>query len=169
MSRQTKGRQRIAAGPASPEAIEAGIAALNLLSLEELRQTWRTRLQTKPPPIRSRDILLRMLAWQMQAKAFGGFDSSTQRKLRQMSAAFAKDPAHRPTTSRSFAPGVVLTREWKGVVHHVTVASDGYLHLGHHYASLSDVARTITGTRWSGPRFFGLEPRSAKIAQETAS
>ena len=62
-------------------------------------------------------------------------------------------------SARDLSPGVVLTREWKGVIHKVTVMAGGFQHLGKRYGSLSDIARTITGTRWSGPRFFGLEQK----------
>jgi hypothetical protein len=62
----------------------------------------------------------------------------------------------------------VLSREWKGVIHQVTAAEAGFDYLGKRYRSLSDIARTITGTRWSGPRFFGLERKAAPTSQVAA-
>ena len=71
-----------------------------------------------------------------------------------------------PKVRRNFAPGVELTREWKGVIHKVIVTAGGFQHLGKQYRSLSDIARTITGTRWSGPRFFGLEQKPARPSRQ---
>ncbi len=143
--------------PSAINAVEQEIVALATLGLEDLRQRWRDRLCAEPSPLRARDILLRMLAWRIQADALGGFDAKTERKLREIAKAFERDPAYRPTPVRSLSPGVILTREWKGVLQRVMVTKNGFQHLGQEYASLSDVARAITGTRWSGPRFFGLE------------
>jgi hypothetical protein len=152
-----KDRQHSAAGPAIAASVESELAALQSMSLDQLRQAWREHMESEPPRFRARDIFLRMLAWQLQAKAFGGFDAETERQLREITRPFERDPAHRPKPVRRLSPGVVLVREWKGVLQRVTVEKDGFSHLGQRYRSLTEVARAITGTRWSGPRFFGLE------------
>jgi hypothetical protein len=159
MATRKANRQLSAAGSIRSESIEQELSRLERLSLEQLRHAWRDRLGSAPPPLRTRDVLLRMLAWRIQAEAFGGFDSETERRLKEIAKGFERDPAYRPKTIRPLSPGVVLTREWKGVLQRVTITQDGFTHLGRHYASLSDVARAITGTRWSGPRFFGLEQK----------
>ena len=118
-----------------------------------------SQVQCCAPSVRSRDTLLRLLAWQIQAAALGGFDADTEGKLRRIAKALEVDGDYEPKIRRDVSAGVVLTREWKGAIHKVTVTADGFQHLGKQYGSLSDIARTITGTRWSGPRFFGLEQK----------
>jgi hypothetical protein len=106
-------------------------------------------------------VLLRELAWALQANAFGGLNSMTERRLKQIADSLDRGEAITSKIRRDLPPGVVLTREWKGVVHTVTVTTEGFQHLGRRYASLSDIARAITGTRWSGPRFFGLDDKAS--------
>ena len=162
MATRNKNRQRNSAGSSIPDSVERELSRLETLSLDQIRQAWRDRLGNDPPPLRARDILLRMFAWRIQENALGGFDAKTERNLREIAKGFERDPAYRPKTVRSLSPGVVLTREWKGALQRVTVTHDGFSHLGRRYASLSDVARAITGTRWSGPRFFGLEHKAGR-------
>lgn len=144
------------------EDIEHELTSLAGLGIDRLRELWTTRLRTAPPPIRSTDVLRRMLAWQIQAEAFGGLDALSLRHLQQIADALEHDGTYEPQIRRDLSPGVVLTRIWKGVPHKVTATATGFEHQGQHYRSLSDVARTITGTRWSGPRFFGLEQKPAR-------
>jgi hypothetical protein len=104
---------------------------------------------------------MRMLAWQIQADAFGGLDAETEQRLDSIGEKLEQDGSYEPTVRRELPPGTMLSREWKGVVHTVMLTGDGFQHLGKTYGSLSDVARAITRTRWSGPRFFGLEQKKA--------
>ena len=113
--------------------------------------------------LKTRDVLLRILAWRIQAKAYGGLKPAIARKIRELSAAFARDPHHPLSPTPDLKPGTVLAREWKGVVHRVLVQRDGFVYDEKPFASLTDIARTITGTAWSGPRFFGIE-KGAKRA-----
>jgi hypothetical protein len=130
------------------------VQALARLNLEELRDTWRQRFGP-PPSLRSPDLLRHALAWRLQAASFGALDPETRRQLR------------RPVSSIPSAPppaaGTCLAREWKGERFEVEVTGDDFLHRGKRYASLSEVARAITGVRWNGPRFFGL--RTADTAR----
>jgi hypothetical protein len=159
MAKRSKSRRQ---GTAGADDIEHELASLAGLGIDRLRELWTIRLRTAPPPIRSTDVLRRMLAWQIQAEAFGGLDAASHRHLQQIADALERDGTYEPHTRRDLSPGVVLTRIWKGVTHKVTATATGFEHQGQHYRSLSDVARTITGTRWSGPRFFGLEQRPAR-------
>jgi Protein of unknown function (DUF2924) len=137
------------------QASEAEIARLNDLGLAELRLVWKERLGT-PPAVTSTELMRRWLSWELQAKARGGFDVTTRRRLRQLCKAFR---AHSPSTRLSEIgprPGSLLTREWNGVTHRVMVLEEGFAWKGQKHASLSEIAFRITGTRWSGPRFFGL-------------
>lgn len=142
---------------AAPIDIEAAIADLNGLKIAELRQRWQAWLGEPPPQCQSGRVLRMLLAWRLQEQRFGGFSVAAQRLLRDLT----KPPASRPakTASATLKRGTLLTREWKGVVHRVQVLDRGFAHDGIVFASLSEVARAITGTRWSGPRFFALSRR----------
>jgi hypothetical protein len=138
--------------------LEAEIARLNDLGLAELRRVWKERLGT-PPAIASTDLTRRWLSWELQAQASGGFDATTRRRLRRLCKAFRADPPSITLPDSGLSPGSMLAREWNGVTHRVVVLEEGFTWNGKKYASLSDIAFRITGTRWSGPRFFGLRHR----------
>jgi len=142
-----------------PDSLDFKMSAIADLSTHALRKSWRARFGNDPPSIRSRAILAHLLAWRIQIDAIGGLDNATTRSLTKIAEALARDGSYEPKIRRGFSTGVVLSREWKGVAHKVTVVEGGFQHLGKRYRSLSDIARTITGTRWSGPRFFGLEQK----------
>lgn len=112
--------------------------------LKQLREEWERRYGATSK-LRSPDLLRRILAWRIQAAAEGGLDRVTRRLL-------AGDAGPEDL----MAEGTVITRNWKGVQHQVEVIHGGYLYGGRRWKSLSEVAREITGTRWNGPRFFGL-------------
>ena len=133
------------------------LVRIELLSLDQLRELWTESFSDRPPMLKTRDVLLRILAWRIQAKAYGGLKPAIARKIRELSAAFARDPHHPLSPTPDLKPGTVLAREWKGVVHRVLVQRDGFVYDEKPFASLTDIARTITGTAWSGPRFFGIE------------
>lgn len=136
---------------------EAQIEQLQNFSLSKLQESWRSLLCEEPPPCRSRDIFRRILAWRIQQRALGGFSPETRRRLKQLSHRLDRNPSHLPSSNPSLKPGTVLVREWKGVLHRVQVLQEGFEYAGERYTSLSEVARKIAGTRWSGPLFFGLK------------
>ena len=127
-------------------AVEVEVERLASLGLHGLRDAWPSRFGS-PPRLRSADLLRRMLAWRLQAEAHGGLDTDTCRLLAR--------PVMKPSSPQA-ATGVRLVREWKGERHEAEMLGDGVLYRGARYASLSEVAREITGSRWNGPRFFGL-------------
>jgi hypothetical protein len=133
------------------------LAALAGLDLDDLRAEWR-RLYRAAPPVRlSRDLLLRSAAHRLQEKAFGGLQPAAKRRLAGLARALATNGEAPPArTTVRLKPGTTLVREWHGRTHTVTVLARGFEHGGQHYASLTKLARTITGAHWSGPRFFGL-------------
>ena len=137
--------------------LEAEIARLNDLGLDDLRRVWKERLGT-PPAVGSTGLTRRWLSWELQARARGGFDATTRRRLRHLGKAFRADPPSAPLPTIGPRPGSVLTREWNGVTHRVMVLEEGFAWNGQIFDSLSKIAFNITGTRWSGPRFFGLRP-----------
>jgi hypothetical protein len=130
-------------------AIEAEIACLRSLALDALRRRWRAVFGQTPPAALSNDLLGRMIAWRVQEQAFGGLDRESLRFLDGLA-------RHGSPPRRQLKPGTVLVRDYQGQRHTVTVAPGGFEWQGTTYASLSAIARAITGTAWSGPRFFGL-------------
>ena len=123
------------------------LAALADQSLEDLRALWRAQIGP-PPKLRSRELLALMLAWRLQSDHNGGLDEPLRKSL-------ARSPSAPGLTTLS--PGTMLTRDWQGRGHTVTVTPEGtFQYQDKTYDSLSKVARAITGTRWNGPRFFGL-------------
>lgn len=130
------------------EHVNTEVRALERLDLEGLRSAWRERYGPAPK-LRSRELLGLMLAWRIQAEAFGGLDSVTRRKL--------KTETSGVRSSLDLAPGTVLTREWQGVPETVRRTETGYEWRGRTYRSLTAVARAMTGGQRSGPLFFGLK------------
>jgi Protein of unknown function (DUF2924) len=137
------------------EALAAEIASLSKLDTDELRERWKAMFGKAPSRDINRSFLTRAIAYRLQEKAFGGLKPSTQRLL----AEFAHDGANGSAAARSrlVRPGAVLVREWRGISHQVSVLEKGFSFQGKRYRSLSEVAREITGTQWSGPLFFGLK------------
>jgi hypothetical protein len=140
-------------------ALEAELTRLEGLRLGELRAVWQQRYGQPPPVKKSRDVLLRLLAWRMQEEVYGGLKSETVQQLRRLAQAFARDPAFVPASVNGLKPGTELIRDWHGKRHVVHVRADGLAYEGKIYKTLSVIARTITGVRWSGPAFFGLKAK----------
>jgi len=137
-----------------PPSLEP-LATLPDLTTPELRARWKRIFRTDPPPKLSRDLLIRALAYQLQEEAEGGLDTRTKRRLGSL--ARSHEAGGTPTLPSSLRPGTQLIREWRGRTHRVTVLAEGFDYAGRRYRSLSRIAREITGTRWSGPSFFGLK------------
>ncbi len=135
--------------------VAAEIERLRSMPIIELRALWRAKFKSDPPKAFGPDLLRRSIAQKIQEDAYGGLDRATARLLNQLIAQYAKTPG-KIVLPRRIKPGAILVREWKGTSHRVTVAEDGFVYQGHLYENLSEIARLITGTRWNGPRFFGL-------------
>ena len=136
-------------------AVEAEVERLRTVPIVELRALWRAKLKSTPPPAFGPDLLRRSIAQKIQEDAYGGLDRATVRLLNQLMAQYAKTPG-KIVLPRRIKPGAILVREWKGTSHRVTVAESGFVYQDRTYENLSEIARLITGTRWNGPRFFGL-------------
>ncbi len=146
------------------EAIEAEIDRVRLLGVDALRTLWRTTFRASPPPAFSKDLIARFLCWHIQEQAIGGLDPKTAKHL----GGLARGDRSRADRPRRFKPGTVLLREYQGERHTVTVVADGYVWREATYASLSIIARAITGTAWNGPRFFGLRSDKATMVSADA-
>jgi len=142
----------------NPAAIEAEIAHLRSLALDALRRHWRVIFGRTPPADLSKDLLGRMIAYRLQERAFGGLDRESLRFLHGLA-------RHGGSPRRRLKPGTVLVRDYHGQRHTVTVVCEGFDWQGATYPSLSAIARAITGTAWSGPRFFALAPANGAPAR----
>jgi hypothetical protein len=149
--------------PKSDALLAAELKELGGLSTGELRRRW-TRLFGMAPSLRiSRELLIRAVAHRLQEETQGSIGKSCGRQLARLARTLGDGGSLEGIQTRSFKPGTKLIREWKGKVHEVVIVGDTYIWAGQHYRSLSQIARAITGTRWSGPRFFGLEAGQEKV------
>jgi hypothetical protein len=143
------------------------IADLLALDIKELRTRWQGVFGSPAWKGASRDLLLRGLAYRTQEIAEGGLSKSSLRNLARLAGDGSVVREPRSSTLR-LKPGTRLLREWRGETHQVTVMDAGFEYRGSRYESLSEIARLITGTRWSGPLFFGLrKPSPARSVDET--
>ena len=157
--RDGQGAPLALASPVHPALdVDAALAELARAPLESLRELWARRYGRLPPRSLSRRLLEYAAAYDIQARIYGGLKPAVRRKLLQASA--KKPEPGKPGKTRkprAMPPaGSRLVRDWHGRSHTVEVTDRGFLYAGRHYRSLSEVARAITGARWSGPRFFGL-------------
>ena len=156
---------RVKIGPAAtdPKTIEMEIARLCGLHLNDLRARWHTVFR-RPAPHLPRHLLFRIIAYRLQADRLGDLDADCKRLLD--GAGPPEDAGQRAVAGKrpvvSVRPGTMLTREWNGRMQRVAVLADGFAWDGKTYPSLSKIAFAITGTRWNGPRFFGLRDTAAK-------
>lgn len=123
------------------------VANIEAMNLDELRATWGERYGA-PPPLRSVQLMRRMLSWRVQAEALGGLDAATRRVLARSGPVEAE--------GKHLGIGAQLTRVWQGRKVTVIVEEDGFRWEDELYPSLSAAATAIAGSRWNGPRFFGL-------------
>jgi hypothetical protein len=147
---------------ADSEKLANELTGLQWFSGEKLNRHFKIMYRTDPPPRMRRALLIQALAYRLQEKALGGLKPATRRSL----GSAADDATSRRTLhvagERKIKPGTTLLREWHGVQHRLTVLEDGVKFRDERYRSLSEVARKITGSRRSGPLFFGL--KSARTA-----
>ena len=137
------------------EALAAEIARLSKLNIDKLRDRWKVFYGREPSRELGRSFLTRSITYRLQERAYGGLKPSTCRLLARAVEEGAAGSSNKFQT-RMAQPGTILIREWRGAAHRVTMLEDGVTVRGKRYRSLSEVAREITGSRWSGPRFFGL-------------
>jgi Protein of unknown function (DUF2924) len=140
-----------------PEKLAQDLKDLGTRGDDELKERWRNLYGTEPPRKIHRSLLIPAIAYRMQANALGGLKPSARRHLMRVARNTADGREAPGCPSLSPRPGTVLVRDWGGVTHQVKVLEYGLLFRGKRYGSLSEVARVITGSRWSGPLFFGLK------------
>lgn len=139
--------------------LEVRLAGLEGLTLDELRQAWSAEIGGAPPKLRTRELMALSLAYRLQGRVHGDLPGKTKRRLAELARRFTEDRSYTPTPGPNLKPGSSLIKEWRGYRHEVRVLEDGYSYLGERFASLSEVAKRITGTKWNGLVFFGLKER----------
>ena len=142
---------------AGSESLANELAGLRGLDGKTLKERWRTLYGSEPPVRVSTSLLVQAVAYRLQEKTLGGLKASTRRLLERVNQEAAPRRLTVIMPSLKLKPGTVLLREWRGATHQVTVLEDGVQLRGERYRSLSEVARKITGSRWSGPLFFGVK------------
>ena len=125
------------------------------MSSADLRALWQELFGNKVAFHAQKELLVFGIARRIQEDAFGGLPKRLKKQLESLDS----EPAGRRPPPRQIKPGTRLIREWRDDTHEVIVSDGSYTYRGQAYTSLSEIARLITGTRWSGPRFFGLKSR----------
>jgi hypothetical protein len=146
------------------DSLDDRLAALPQMDRKALHALWAKLIGKPPNPALRREILIPIIAYRLQEMAFGGLKQSLEKRLR----ALAQDgPEGRKRFEGLTLPhkaGTRYVREWQGKLYEVSVLPQGYEYNNRTYRSLSEIARSITGTRWSGPAFFGLKRRGVERA-----
>jgi hypothetical protein len=145
-----------------PDNLAIQLDSLPRMSKDALSALWHKVFQSAPPQQLRRQLMVRILAYRTQEQASRGLSLGARQRLRQMARALEKDSGAEISAAPAFKPGTRLIRQWQDKTHVVTVKERGYEYQGSLYQSLSEIARLITGTRWSGPLFFGLKSSPAK-------
>jgi hypothetical protein len=145
--------------------IEQELADLLHRPVKQLRAKWRDLYRRAPPSSFGRDLLRRSIAYRIQEQAYGGLNADIRCELERLVKEQNKNPATKLEPIRRIKAGSVLVREWKGRSYRVIVGHNEFSYEGENYSNLSEIARKITGTRWNGPRFFGL--RKFKETEES--
>jgi hypothetical protein len=139
--------------------LEKRVTAIEAMSARERKAEWQCRTGTEAPPAFGSGLLARALTHDLQAKALGGLSKADAKRLLAFGNSGKIDAA-----SGAVKPGTWLSRTWHGEVHQVIVLEGGFEYRGERFSSLSEIAKRITGSHWSGPRFFGLtSPRLGKL------
>jgi len=143
--------------------ITAEIETIRSMNKAQLRARWKELFRKDVPAALTKDLLARMIAYRVQERAFGGLDHATEKLLESYANGKPTDP------SRYLKSGTVVMREYQGVRHTVTIVDGSYLWNEKKYASLSTIAKEITGTSWNGPRFFGLRENTTQHSENNVS
>ena len=149
-----------------PTEISTRLQELPHLPKAELLALWQELFAKPPHPLLRRNLMIPILAYRLQEQAYGGLNPSTRKRLHKLGAQLEENQKAPLPLLPQLRPGTKLLRQFQGEIHDVLVVNEGFEYRGKHYQSLSEIAREITGTRWSGPLFFGLkQSQKARSAQ----
>ncbi len=142
------------------------VASLHHLEKSEVLKLWRELFKNEPPGEMRNDLMLRIVAQRLQEREFGGLREPAIRSLRNLTHTIATKSGALVSRKPAIKSGTRMVRQWKDQVHVVNVEGTRFEYRGDRYESLSEIARLITGTRWSGPLFFGVKrSRQSREAQ----
>ena len=136
--------------------LEQQIDSLRGMSRQQLKDRWRDLFKAAPLAAFTPDLLARGIAWRLQERALGGLSAEARQVIGAGGTGEGGSKKRLFTARPSLRPGNRLVRRWRGRTYVVEVADDGLVYEGERFTSLSVIAEKITGTRWSGPKFFGL-------------
>jgi hypothetical protein len=142
------------------------LAALSEMASDDLRDEWRRLYRSQPPKRTSRHLMVLAISWKLQERVYGGLTAAQKRKLAGLADELRENGDLSGGPAIRVKPGSKLVREWRGETHTVLVLEDGFEWQGKRHPSLSSIAREITGTQWSGPRFFGLRRKPRPFSGE---
>jgi hypothetical protein len=140
-----------------PNVISAKIKELPRLRTPQLKTLWQELFPKPAHPKLRRELMIPILAYQIQENAYGGLKPSTRKRLEKLALELDRNPNAKLQQTPRIKSGTKLIRHWQGHRHEVLANDEGFDYKGKRYRSLSEIAREITGTRWSGPLFFGLK------------
>jgi hypothetical protein len=150
-----------------PESIAERLATLPALNKAALCVLWKQLFNASPPAQLRKNLMISILAYRIQEQAHGPLSTAMRGRLRQLGRALDDDSDCVVPSVPTLKAGTRLVRQWRDQVHLVNVKTNGYEYQGAQYKSLSEIARLITGTRWSGPLFFGIkDDKSSTISKE---
>jgi hypothetical protein len=147
----------------SASSVAANLQALQNMSRSALAEEWRRHYRSLPPKRLSRDLLMLAIAWKLQELSQGGLRPASSRRLAELASGMAERGDIALNRIERLKTGARLIREWRGEIHQVVVLDDGFEWRGRQWRSLSMIAREITQSHWSGPRFFGLKGKNAAV------
>jgi hypothetical protein len=139
------------------DSLSEQIATLPSLNKAQLLAIWAENFSKDPPPNLRKELMVPVLAYRIQEKEYGGLSNNARKHLISLAQALDQPRQSHKASRANLRVGTRLVRSWKGKTHEVSVSPDGFEYRTKHYKSLSEIAREITGTRWSGPAFFGTK------------
>lgn len=151
-------------------SLQEELATISAMSASQLRTEWMRMFRRDSPDV-SADILARAISYHRQERALGSLTAASRRHIKRIAGQLDETGAvtFKAARANDLKAGTRLARDWHGKTHHILVLDDGFLFEERKYRSLSQIANVITGSRWSGPRFFGLIKRKGAQSVKRAS
>lgn len=142
------------------------LVTLPTLDKVAIHKLWEELFHAPAPSGLRKDLMLRILSYRLQEQAYGALGQRNLARLRELTRRIETDKDSMVHAAPTIKSGTRLVRQWQSQTHIVDVEEQGYQYKGTRYESLSEIARLITGTRWSGPLFFGLKPNQSTESKE---
>jgi hypothetical protein len=151
-----------------PDPLTDRLTTLPTLDKVAICKLWEELFHAPAPPRLRRDLMLRILSYRIQEQAYGSLGQRSLARLRELARRIETHSDSMAHSAPTIKPGTRLVRQWRSETHVVQVEEQGYQYKDSRYNSLSEIARLITGSRRSGPLFFGLKAKRAGNSKEAA-